>query len=62
MTATIIGILVIIAIAWIWLEAVMASKPPQQWDVCDCAASEPAPLDEQERVIRAARSAWMDQA
>lgn len=61
MTATIIGILVIIAIAWIWLEAVMASKP-QEWDVCDCAASEPAPLDEQERVIRAARSAWMDQA
>lgn len=62
MTATIIGILVIIAIAWVWLEAVMASKPPQQWDVCDCAASEPVPLDEQERVIRAARSAWMDQA
>ena len=62
MTATIIGILVIIAIAWVWLEAVMASKPPQQWDVCDCAASEPAPLDEQERVIRAARSAGMDQA
>ncbi len=25
-------------------------------------ASRPAPLDEQERVIRAARSAWMDQA
>lgn len=61
MTATIIGILVIIAIAWVWLEAVMASKP-QEWDVCDCAASEPAPLNEQERVIQAARSAWMDQA
>ena len=62
MTATIIGILVIIAIGWIWLEAAMAKKPQQQWDVCDCAASEPVPLDEQERVIRAARSAWMDQA
>ena len=61
MTATIIGILVIIAIAWIWLEAVMASKP-QEWDVCDCAASEPVPLDEQERVIRAARESFGEQS
>ena len=37
-----------------------AQSDKDVWRIVE--ASRPAPLDEQERVIRAARSAWMDQA